>query len=336
MTRRERRFEKRGIDISTYSSSSDNKIDLGYFKRVVVERNHQKRVAPSSKTSYHGIFDNFLDFLDLFNTLPDRWEDKIVLYVSFLADNIYEEQTIKSYLSAIRHELKQDGVRLDEDKFLLESIIRSSRFKNREKRERLGISEQMLHRILDQVDLTFDQQPYLKSLYKAMYVLGFYCLLRVSELTSGAHPILAKNVIAARNKLKKQVTLVTSKSHTIRGKKQVIRFPDPDEEDDAFKWLNTKYCPFTILDDYIRKREEMASNQEQFFIFRSNLPVKEGNFRRILKRMIQQAGYDVRQYNTHSFWIGRANHLLYKLNFNIDRIKLKGRWSSDSIWKYFR
>lgn len=336
MTRRQRRFAKRGIDITSYSSSSDSKIDLGYFKRVVVERNSQKGVSSPSKEGYHSIFRNFLEFLDLFNTLPERWEEKMVLYASFLADNVYEEPTIRSYMSAIRYQLQQDGVRLDEDKILLESIIRSSRYKNKEKRQRLGISEQMLHRLLDQVEEQFNSQPYLVALYKAMFVMGFYCLLRVSKLTSGRHPILAKNVIAAHNKLKIQVTLESSKTHTRREKKQVIRFPDQDEEADAFKWINTKYCPFTILQKFIEVRDQIAQGSEQFFVFKNNIPIKEGQFRRVLKKLIKLAGYNADSYNTHSFRIGRANHLMYKLNFSVSRIQLKGRWISGAIWNYFR
>lgn len=336
MTRREKRFARRGIDIKSYSSSSDSKIDLDYFNRVVVERNHQKSVAPPSKKTYHDIFNNFRDFLDLFRTLPDKWEEKMVLYATFLADNTYDESTINSYMSAIRFQLQQDGVRLEEDKILLESVIRSTRYKNKQKRQRLGISEHILHRLLDQVDNQFDQQPYLAALYKAMFVLAFYCLLRVSELTSGRHPILAKNVIVAKNKLKIQMTLETSKTHTVAQKRQVIRFPDPDEEGDCFKWLNTKYCPFTIVEHYIALRDKEAADQEQFFVFRDNSPIKEGHFRRILKKLLRQINLDTEQYNTHSFRIGRANHLMYKMNFTVDRIRLKGRWSSGAVWKYFR
>lgn len=108
-TKRQRRFERRGIDIKSYNSSSDSKIDLDYFRTVVVERNHQRRVAPPTKKAYHAIFDNFLDFLDLFKTLPDKWEEKMVLYATFLADNSYDEGTINSYMSAIRYQLQQDG-----------------------------------------------------------------------------------------------------------------------------------------------------------------------------------------------------------------------------------
>lgn len=91
-------------------------MDLEYFRRVIVQRNMQSDIDPDSKTAYHGIFENFINFLGIFRTLPDRWEDKIVLYTSFLADNIYKEQTIRSYLSAIRHKLRQGGVVLEENR----------------------------------------------------------------------------------------------------------------------------------------------------------------------------------------------------------------------------
>lgn len=194
----------------------------------------------------------------------------------------------------------------------------------------------MLHKLLDQVDIHFHDQPYLKAMYKAMFVLAFYCLLRVSELTSGRHPIMARNVIAAKNKLKIQVTLESSKTHTKAQRLQVIRFPDPDEENDCFRWLNTKYCPFTIVQKYIELRENTADGNEQFFTFKGNTPIKEGQFRRTLKKLLIMANFNAEQYNTHSFRIGRANHLRYKMNFSVDRIQLKGRWASGAIWAYFR
>lgn len=259
------------------------------------------------------------------------------MYVTFLADNNYYENTIRSYISAIRHQLKQDGEVLNEDQFLLESIIRSSRIKNNIKRDRMGISLNMLCNLLDQLNIKFDTQPYLRALYRAMFTLGYFCLLRVSELTTGRHPILAKDVSAARNKLKIQVKLRTSKTHNLSNRPQVIRYPDPDEEAEALKLLGSRHCPFTIIEQFISLRGEYVEDGDPFFTYKEGIPIKERQFRKVLKETIREAGYsNVDQFNTHSFRIGRANNLWNNLKLSLDRIKQKGRWLSDIIWNYFR
>ena len=47
--------------------------------------------------------------------------------------------------------------------------------------------------IVDKLDDRFleEGQPYFNILYKALIIMGYYGLLRVGELTSGSHPVLA-------------------------------------------------------------------------------------------------------------------------------------------------
>ena len=83
----------------------------------------------------------------------------------------------------------------------------------------------MLKILLQQVDIHFQRinQPYLNILYKTLFLTMYFGLLRVSEVTSGGHPILAKDVQIAANKKKFLLILRTSKTYWKNSKPQLIK-----------------------------------------------------------------------------------------------------------------
>ena len=58
----------------------------------------------------------------------------------------------------------------------------------------------ILAKILPKIDTLFSNQPYLISLYKTLLLTAYFGLFRVGELTSGDHPVLAKDVSIGTNK----------------------------------------------------------------------------------------------------------------------------------------
>lgn len=57
------------------------------------------------------------------------------------------------------------------------------------------------------------QQPYLEYMYKALFAIGYYGMLRVGELTCSPHVLKAKNFHLGRNKKKLMLILYSSKTH---------------------------------------------------------------------------------------------------------------------------
>ena len=117
-----------------------------------------------------------------------------MLFVGFLVNDKKQLATVKSYVSAIRAVLQEIGVKLSKDLSLISSLTKACRLVNDQIRTRLPIQKSLLAVIIKQLSRTYDTQPYLKILYKAMLSTSYFGLLRVGELTVGEHPILAKDV----------------------------------------------------------------------------------------------------------------------------------------------
>ena len=79
--------------------------------------------------------------------------------------------------------------------FLILSLMKACRITNDRVRTRLPIQKGFLTVILNKASEMFHDQPYLASLYMALMSTAYFGLFRVSELTKGQHPVLAKDFI---------------------------------------------------------------------------------------------------------------------------------------------
>lgn len=196
-----------------YSSVQEpHKISLDLFSRIV-ERLSNDGIQPTTKIMYHSVWCNFNKFLLSFDDLPTTWEDKMVLYASFLADIGSSSSTVSSYMSAIRYVLRHDGIEINNSCCKLSSIIRACKLHNDVITVRQPIRSGLLELILDQVDEIYikNGQPYLGALYKAVFSSAYYGLMRISELV-GKHAIKTGDVHISKNVNKAKVKLVLRSS----------------------------------------------------------------------------------------------------------------------------
>ena len=143
-------------------------------------------------------------------------------------------------MSAIRGILADEGIKLCEDSYLLTSLTSACKLINDKVRIRLPIQRSFLELILDQVDQVYPVQPYLCKVYKAIFVAGYYGLLRISEIAAGPHQILARNVHIGINKDKVLFVLLTSKMHNKGNLPQTVKITSLQQ------YQSIKYCPFQI------------------------------------------------------------------------------------------
>ena len=129
---------------------------------------------------------------------PDKWEDRLVLFVGYLVNNDRKASTINIYISAIKTVLQEDGFKLNEDRFLLNSLTHACKYRNHKLNVKLPIHKELLHSLLREVDrkfLTYNNQPYLATLYKAIFSTAYYGLFRIGEITKGTHPVMQRMCI---------------------------------------------------------------------------------------------------------------------------------------------
>lgn len=327
-----------GSEASTsYSGSTSSKYSLEYFNAVVVLRNVDNDVVEGTQLTYHTIWKGFLLFLTEFDQLPENWEDKLVLYAAFLGDTQHKLATISAYISAIKYKLIHDGYTLNEDKAKLASIVRTSKLKNQQVHNRMKITRAILKDLMDAVELKYCNQPYLCALYKCMFTFAYFGLFRIGEIAKGTHTLLAADGHAFNNrKWVIQLVLRSSKMHNRGDRPQIVRIPNKVDKKEVYGLASTKYCPYTILQNYLKVRGNYAHDEEQFFIFRSGIAVKSDHFRKVLKNIISLAGYQNNFYSTHSFRAGRADDLRMD-GVEIRTIQKIGRWKSEgSLARYFQ
>ena len=140
--RRNRQLGKTA-SISTGSSAISTRVIENIIAKLKLNRNRD-----STKKNYYCVWRNFNEFFVRLDTKPQTWEDRIVLYAGYLIDQGKKSTTVKSYISAIKAVLLDDGVQLCEDKFLLSSITKACRLVSDHIRTRLPIQKGLLKLIL--------------------------------------------------------------------------------------------------------------------------------------------------------------------------------------------
>ena len=257
------------------------------------------------------------------------------MFGAYLVDNGIQSSTLKSYFSAIKHTLKLDGYQWDDNKVLLSSLVRSCRLENDTVKTRLPIQKGLLEMILFEIDRFYinkKNQPYLAVLFKAIFCLGYYGMLRVGELSYSDHSIKACNIHVGNNKDKILIVLYSSKTHgkeSIPQKVKISALPTANLENKII------FCPFKLVTHYMDCRGDYLTDDEQFFVFSDKSPVKPQHIRTTLRTLLSNLNLDPKLYDVHSLRGGRTVDLA-KFNYNIERIKTMGRWRSNAVYRYLR
>ena len=162
-------------------------------------------------------------------------------------------------------------------------------------------------------------------------------MMRVCEVIKVAennHVVKAKDVHSALNKDKLLLVLHTSKTHSAGMRAQKIKITSNNVEKSGF-YAKRNFCPFDLVNHYIRLRGEFLDPTEQFFIFKDRSPVTAGNARTILKTCLSNLGLDADLYGMHSMRIGCTSDLI-KYNYSLEEVKRMGRWRSNVVNRYIK
>ena len=96
---------------------------------------------------------------------------------------------------------------------LLALITKACKLKNDRVQTRLPIFRNLLELILFEIEQIFCTQVYLSILFKTVFVISFYGLLRIGQVLQSNHVAKAKNACLGVNKDKLLITLYSSKTH---------------------------------------------------------------------------------------------------------------------------
>ena len=306
----------------------------------VLDRLTNNQTRSSTTSNYLSIWKHLNKFIINLDTRQNlSWEQKTALFGAYLVDSGVQSSTLRSYFSAIKHILRLDGYKWDDNQVLLNSLVRGCKMENDKVKIRLPIQKGLLEMLLFEIARYFNQdssQPYLEHLYKAIFILGYYGMFRVGELTLSPHTMKACNIHVGNNKDKIQVVLYTSKTHGEESRPQKIKISAVANVGQAYTHRQTGlFCPFRCVIKYMKFRGSYNEDSEQFFVFRDRSPVKPDQLRNTLRTLLDRLGLDSMLYDVHSFRIGRTCDL-HKFGYSIEQIKAMGRWKSNAVYKYLK
>ena len=291
-----------------------------------------KTVRSSTAKNYFTVWRLFNSFLIKLDTRPNSWEDRCSLFFAHLIGNCgVQSQTVRSYKSAIKAVLVDDGYQWDESKLILNSLIRACKLQNDYVRSRLPIKKGLLELILFEVRRILPNQLYLQVMYRALFCLAYYGLMRIGELSEGSHAVKAANIHVGTNKDKILIVLYTSKTHGKESYPQKIKITALNE---SCK-MNRLFCPFKAVRLYLAKRGGYNDEFENLFIFQDKQNVTAPHVRSVLRKCLKNLNLDCNLYDCHSFRIGKATQMRIQ-NYSISEIKSAGRWRSNAVYKYLR
>ena len=219
-----------------------------------MDRLKSQRCRDTTRATYHKVWKLFSDFFIKLDIKPRNWEHRLILFTRYLVDCDLKSSTIRTYVSAIRSVLAEDGFELDHHNFTITALTRACQIRHDKLVVRLPIHQDLLELLCKELKVwsRSKNQPYLEHLYAALLVSGYYGLLRVGELTNGPDCLLANNVHVAVNKRKLLFMLMSSKTHNKGDKPQIIKISGrarPASE--TTHGANRYCCPYAIIQQYI-------------------------------------------------------------------------------------
>ena len=303
----------------------------------ILDRLKYKQTRQSTTDNYLSIWKHFNKFVIKLDCRDNiSWEEKTALFGAYLVDDGVQSSTLKSYFSAIKYILKQDGYEWDDNKAILSSLIKSCKIENDTLKVRLPIQKGLFEMLLFELERLYgsgNQQPYLELMYKVIFCLAYYGMMRVGELTWSPHTLKASNVHISGNKDKIMLVLYTSKTHGTESSPQRIKI-SAVQESKAYK-CKRLFCSVKAVTRFMTVRGNYDNTNDQFFVFVDGSPVKPKNFRATLRELLNRLGLNALLYDVHSFRIGRTCDLA-KFGYSIEQIKSFGRWKSNAVYTYLK
>ena len=170
---------------------------------------------------------------------------------------------LRSYVSAVRGILKEDGIETNNGSVELAALLKSCKYTSKPSGYcRLPIQQGLLDMIVDQIDKYFlvkKNQPYLCLLYNSILLMGYYGLLRIGEMTDaeGKHMINLNDVYFDRNGEKILIILHSSKTLSEVHKPQIIKIHK----------RNGTPCPCKIITEYLFQRGDILNRKKKEPLF---------------------------------------------------------------------
>ena len=201
--RKQKKRTSIGDESSSQYSSNSSKISVQYLNSIL-EKFKNRQTRDSTINYYLGIWRHLNKFIISLDTRENlSWEEKTALFGAHLVDGGVQSSTLKSYISAIKFILRQDGYQWDNNKAILSSLVKGCKLENDRVKIKLCIQKNLFEMLIFELERLFGEenvQPYLETMYKAIFCLAYYGMMRVGEVTMGTHTLKAGDIHVSEKK----------------------------------------------------------------------------------------------------------------------------------------
>ena len=92
---------------------------------MIIEKLKAAGQKQSTKHTYLSVWRKFNSFLIKLDIKPPSWEERTVMFIAFCVEEGAQSSTVKSYISAIKRILINDGYIWNDQLVLLSSLTRA-------------------------------------------------------------------------------------------------------------------------------------------------------------------------------------------------------------------
>ena len=292
-------------------------------------------LAPSTTRSYESAKKRYLQFCANSDNDPlPASEEKLCSFVTYLADSNLTHQTIKCYLSAVRHlqiAMNKGDPHISSMpklEHVLRGIKKEQSKKHTPAKSRLPITPNILTRLRE----VWEEEPHN---YDYIMLWAACCTCYFGFLRSGEICSPSDEEYDPSTHLNFSDLAVDSHDNT-----SVIALKIKTSKTDPFRQgvtiylgtTNTKLCPVQALLAYIAVR---GDKQGALFSFSNHQLLTRARFVKHLRLALSKAGIDPDLYAGHSFRIGAAT-VACTQGIEDSTIMTLGRWKSNAYQRYIR
>jgi len=283
-------------------------------------------LSVDTASQYSKVWSDFRNFCTI--SLNEQFvvnAENIALYIAHLDLRKLQPSTIQSHLSAISFIARLNNIPDPTMSFSIEKMMKSLHKNSPSKDTRLPINQALLNKLLINLNNHCDS-AYECAMYRAIFSVAYYALLRAGECTFSKHVLLLSNI----------------RRFMSGGRCEAIEISFSSFKNSSSKKSNTpvlkiqrrggEACPVSIIDHYLSIRTGIEG---PLFISAAGNPVLPTHFRIKLKACVSFLSLDKDRFNVHSFRIGRATDMLCE-GYSEEQIRAAGRWQSRAFLKYLR
>ena len=287
-----------------------------------------RSLANNTKQAYRAAFKAYHNFhICIYNQQPTNHitPKKFAQFIAFSHSKGLKYSTICSRLSALKYINNLHGHSDTSKQFLVQRILQGCKLSSDNTDKRKPITKSILKRMIQSLSSIFDTQ-YNRLLFKTMFIISFYALFRVSEITKTQHSnhtmlhpdVHFKQSHGQINEI--ELVLYHSKHTHSETKVQLL------------KQRHRKICPVRALQKFYTIRPR---GDNQLFVNSTGHPITDKQFRKVFKKCISKIGLKTKCYTPHSLRIGGATSA-HLNNMSDSQIRQLGRWKSNAFLNYIR